>query len=571
MPFPWRRSGTGKQRELAVSVIVAAYNTGAPLHELVRSLDGQSMPQDQFEVIVVDDGSTDGTGALLDQLAAVRENWTVRHIPNSGWPGTPRNLGISVARGEFVTFLDHDDYLGPRALETAHAYARAHGSDVVVAHEVGVGRNIGRFMFVDNVPDATFENSPIVRLLTPHKLYRRELLDRHGIRFPEGKVRLEDHQLTMQAYFAAERVSIYVDHPFYYWTYREDGAHASSTEKDPHEYVEVAVNRVLDIVEQHTEPGTRRDALMSHWLERKLLPIVARPAMLDYAPDYRRAMVDSVRQLVLERYPEHTDRHLNFSGRLRVHLLRSGDVDEMMALAREEADLTGRAAATKVCWEHDSLRVRVRAELVHRDGTPVLFRREGGSVWWEPPQPLEPSLSQANLLDVTDDLTDASCLLNVQTRDGLVERTFRVRGGVVLDPVAEPALASADPGRVTVAFEGWAELPATVLRSMGAGDSRLVLDLRTEFEVLGWRSLRRIPAPPGWGETPAGCREPEWAGQPEQPEPRLEAYATRKGNLSIKGPPVPSPPPVVRADPPRTLRRRATAAVRRRAARVRRG
>ncbi|KRE43699.1 glycosyltransferase family 2 protein [Knoellia sp. Soil729] len=566
MSSPWRRITTGLRRKPAVSVVVAAYNTGAPLHELARSLDGQSMPQDQFEVIVVDDGSTDGTGALLDQLAAARKNWTVRHIPNSGWPGTPRNLGISLARGEFVTFLDHDDYLGPRALETAHAYARAHHSDVVVAHEVGVGRNIGRFMFVDNVPDATFENSPIVRLLTPHKLYRRKLLDRHGIRFPEGKVRLEDHQLTMQAYFAARRVSIYVDHPFYYWTRREDSDHASSMEKDPHEYVEVAVNRVLDIVEQHTEAGTSRDALMSHWLERKLLPIVARPAMLDYALEYRQAMVDAVRQLVLERYPEHTDRHLNFSGRVRVHLLRSGHVNRMMALAREEADMTARAAATEVRWNEDSLRVRVRAVLVHRDGGPVLFHRDGQSVRWEPREAFDLSVSEAHLLEVTDDLPEASCLLNVQTRDGLVERTFRVLGGVVLEPVAGTALESTDATCVSVAFDGWAEVPATVLCGMGDGDHRLVLDLRAEFEVFGWRFLRRVSAPSGWGEAPDESREREWSGQTGL---HLEAYATRYGNLSIKGPPISTPARVAVPAPPPTLQRRVVAALRRRLARLR--
>ena len=91
--------GQGDRREMdacRVSVVVPVYNTGEPLHDLVASLDGQSMPQDDFEVIFVDDGSTDGTGQLLDELAADHPNWVVRHIPNSGWPGTPRNVGLDL-------------------------------------------------------------------------------------------------------------------------------------------------------------------------------------------------------------------------------------------------------------------------------------------------------------------------------------------------------------------------------------------------------------------------------------------------------------------------------------------
>src|SRR5919205_265381 len=83
----------------------------------------QTLPADEYEAIFVDDGSTDDTPARLDALAAEHPHVRVEHIPNSGWPGKPRNVGIELARGEFVYFVDNDDWLGREALE--RLYSRA--------------------------------------------------------------------------------------------------------------------------------------------------------------------------------------------------------------------------------------------------------------------------------------------------------------------------------------------------------------------------------------------------------------------------------------------------------------
>ena len=104
-----------------VSVIVPVYNPGSNIDECISSLLGQSLPADEYEVIFVDDGSTDETPARLDELARTHENIRVEHIPNSGWPGRPRNIGIDLARGEYVYFVDNDDWLGSEALERLHA------------------------------------------------------------------------------------------------------------------------------------------------------------------------------------------------------------------------------------------------------------------------------------------------------------------------------------------------------------------------------------------------------------------------------------------------------------------
>src|SRR4051812_26478850 len=117
---------------MKVSVIVPVYNPGSHIDDCIRTLTEQSLPTDAYEVIFVDDGSTDGTGDRLDALSTDRPNVRVEHIPNSGWPGRPRNIGLDMAAGEYVYFVDNDDWLEADALERLVAIADDDGADVVV-------------------------------------------------------------------------------------------------------------------------------------------------------------------------------------------------------------------------------------------------------------------------------------------------------------------------------------------------------------------------------------------------------------------------------------------------------
>src|SRR5919199_608097 len=116
---------------LKVSAIVPVYNPGDHIDRCIETLVDQSLTEHEYEVIFVDDGSTDGTPERLDRLAAEHEHVRVEHIPNSGWPGRPRNVGIAMARGEFVFFVDNDDWVEREALERLHRRAVQDGADVV--------------------------------------------------------------------------------------------------------------------------------------------------------------------------------------------------------------------------------------------------------------------------------------------------------------------------------------------------------------------------------------------------------------------------------------------------------
>ena len=111
-----------------ISVIVPVYNVGDRLRLCLESLRAQTFGD--FECILVDDGSTDGSGALCDAFAASFPAARVVHKPNGGL-SSARNAGLDEARGRYAVFVDGDDELSPRALEYA-ARVQAEAPDALV-------------------------------------------------------------------------------------------------------------------------------------------------------------------------------------------------------------------------------------------------------------------------------------------------------------------------------------------------------------------------------------------------------------------------------------------------------
>lgn len=101
---------------MQLSIIIPLYNAEKYFRECIDSLYQQDLAEADFEVIVINDGSTDGSLALARQLAAEHMNMTVVDKQNEG-QGVARNLGMSMAKGEYIMFVDSDDYLLPHTLK----------------------------------------------------------------------------------------------------------------------------------------------------------------------------------------------------------------------------------------------------------------------------------------------------------------------------------------------------------------------------------------------------------------------------------------------------------------------
>lgn len=124
--------------EIKVSVIVPVYNTIEYLDKCITSLLNQTLKEK--EIILVDDGSTDGSGKLLEEYAEKYPEIKVIHTENGG-QGRARNIGIASAKGKYLMFCDSDDYLGEEAFETMYQIALKGQYDLVYAPQHRVRGN----------------------------------------------------------------------------------------------------------------------------------------------------------------------------------------------------------------------------------------------------------------------------------------------------------------------------------------------------------------------------------------------------------------------------------------------
>ena len=111
-----------------ISVIVPIYGVEKYLPECIESVTRQTY--DNLQIILVDDGSRDGCGAICDRYARTDNRIVVVHQENGG-AAAARNAGLRLAQGDYISFLDGDDYLEPDAYENMLAAMEEHGADIV--------------------------------------------------------------------------------------------------------------------------------------------------------------------------------------------------------------------------------------------------------------------------------------------------------------------------------------------------------------------------------------------------------------------------------------------------------
>ncbi len=203
----------------AVSLIVPVYNVAQYLGECVEGIRRQDFHD--FEVLLVDDGSTDGSETVCDEVASVDPRFRVLHQPNGG-TSVARNTGIAAAEGEYIAFMDSDDILHPAYLSRLYALAVGSDADIsMVKFAEGSLPDCSRLSLSGKKPVVLSPLEALERTLYqdgldtgPYcKLYRRSLFERHL--FVPGLL-YEDLDLITKLLPLANRVVVSDDLLYYY-------------------------------------------------------------------------------------------------------------------------------------------------------------------------------------------------------------------------------------------------------------------------------------------------------------------------------------------------------------------
>lgn len=206
-----------------VSIIVPVYNAESSIARCVDSILSQQFTD--FELLLVDDGSRDGSGAICDGYAAADSRVRVIHKENTGVSDT-RNLGIVQARGTYLQFLDSDDWITPDATKLLVRTAEAHSCDLVISDFYRVvGERVSRKGDIDEDRTLTREEYAAHMMEQPadfyygvlwNKLYRRDIVADHGLRMDPDISWCEDFLFNLEYIRHAERFYA-LQVPIYYY------------------------------------------------------------------------------------------------------------------------------------------------------------------------------------------------------------------------------------------------------------------------------------------------------------------------------------------------------------------
>lgn len=232
--------------EVKFSVVIPIFNASAYLRECVDSVLRQTY--DKYEIILVNDGSTDDSFEICKEYEAANRNIQAYTKRNEGLSAT-RNYGLSVCQGDYIVFLDSDDYIESESLQKFNAVIEKTGADIVTSYAYHVDTDGKQHKSRPFLADAEspmsgteffkkslYQNN--LRACAPFYITSKKLIDKYNLRF-QGGLYHEDELWTPKLLFFAEKV---VDLPFYFYNYRL--SNTQSITRDPSKKMKRAQDRM---------------------------------------------------------------------------------------------------------------------------------------------------------------------------------------------------------------------------------------------------------------------------------------------------------------------------------------
>lgn len=216
--------------KIDVSIIVPVYNVENYLHRCVDSILEQTYSN--FEIILVDDGSKDDSGNICDYYKQKDCRVKVIHKENGGLSDA-RNCGMKIAKGDYILFVDSDDYLDKFSIEKLFEKAKKFNLDIVEgkAYTVKKSTTIDDFVTYGIDEKRIYSGTEYaISRIKNHcfyaavwlKMYKKELIEKNKLKFKDKRLH-EDELWNPQAILNADRI-MYIDYPFYYYDTSRDSS-----------------------------------------------------------------------------------------------------------------------------------------------------------------------------------------------------------------------------------------------------------------------------------------------------------------------------------------------------------
>lgn len=231
-----------------ISIIVPVYKVEQYIRKCVDSIRNQTYTN--LEIILVDDGSPDGSGKICDEYAEKDARVKVVHKKNGGL-SSARNAGLEISKGEYIGFVDSDDYIKSTMYEQLFHLLKSEKTKLAVCAMIYVFENGKQYCKPRLGKNCTYDFQHAIIEMNMHryfdmgacsKLYHRSLFE--NLRFPVGK-QSEDFYIMYILFDRAKRIS-YLDIPCYYYFQRENSITRNSAINHDHEYAAREQMRYLD-------------------------------------------------------------------------------------------------------------------------------------------------------------------------------------------------------------------------------------------------------------------------------------------------------------------------------------
>lgn len=253
-----------------LSVIVPVYNAELYIGNCIHSILGQSYPN--YELIIVNDGSKDDSGRICDDLASIHKNITVIHINNSG-ASRARNIGLDAASGEYVWFIDADDWICDgflsgldwndmpdilffgfiKRLKTSNEICKIQSTDEKITNDL------------DAALTRLFKSKNQYFGYTWNKIFRRSVITDNNLRFRENLIIKEDEVFTLDFCKYASTLKISASSPYNYRILPESVSHSPRNKKTYFELACVLENEIDSINHLTNLQTSFKNAILSYY------------------------------------------------------------------------------------------------------------------------------------------------------------------------------------------------------------------------------------------------------------------------------------------------------------------